>query len=286
MRKLNLFTTALAALVAASLLSACATQVDKPVSGSKILLLGEVHDNPEGHAHRYADLQKLVIAGWRPAIAMEQFDRENQTELTQAHANCSDADCIISKVGNKRWEWPHYRPVIQLAIDYKLPLLAANLSRSDAARVMREGYAAVLDKNTITSYKLDQPLPSVVVDGQRAAMESGHCGKMPDNIVPSMVRAQVARDVVMAKIVTENADRGVVLLAGNGHVRRDLGVPVWLPASKQASLQIHGYVETDDSKSGSVSTTSTASIYDVSHVVKTHTRPDPCLSVQAPKKSN
>ena len=270
--------TLLTGLVAASLLSACATQAEKPVSGSKILLLGEVHDNPDGHAHRYADLQKMVVAGWRPAIAMEQFDRENQAELTQAQAACTDANCIISKVGNKRWEWPHYRPVIQLAIDYKLPLLAANLSRSDAARVMREGYAAVLDKNTITSYKLDQALPTVVVNGQRAAMESGHCGKMPDNIVPSMVRAQVARDVWMAKVVTDNADRGVVLLAGNGHVRRDLGVPVWLPANQQASLQIHGYVEADDSKSGD------ATLYDVSHVVKTHTRPDPCLSIPAPKK--
>lgn len=270
--------TLLTGLVAASLLSACATQAEKPVSGSKILLLGEVHDNPDGHAHRYADLQKMVVAGWRPAIAMEQFDRENQAELTKAQAACTDANCIISKVGNKRWEWPHYRPVIQLAIDYKLPLLAANLSRSDAARVMREGYAAVLDKNTISSYKLDQALPTVVVNGQRAAMESGHCGKMPDNIVPSMVRAQVARDVWMAKVVADNADRGVVLLAGNGHVRRDLGVPVWLPASQQASLQIHGYVEdASGNKPGDTS------LYDVSHVVKTHARPDPCLNIPAPK---
>ncbi|MBC3910881.1 ChaN family lipoprotein [Undibacterium umbellatum] len=274
MRKISLLT----GLVTASLLSACATQAEKPVSGSKILLLGEVHDNPDGHAHRYADLQKMLVAGWRPAIAMEQFDRENQAELTQAQAACTDADCIISKLGNKRWEWPHYRPVIQLAIDYKLPLLAANLSRSDAARVMREGYAAVLDKNTISSYKLDQALPTVVVNGQRAAMESGHCGKMPDNIVPSMVRAQVARDVWMAKVVTDNADRGVVLLAGNGHVRRDLGVPVWLPANRQASLQIHGYVEdTNSNKPGDTS------LYDVSHVVKAHARPDPCLSIPAPK---
>ncbi|BBB61950.1 hypothetical protein UNDKW_3677 [Undibacterium sp. KW1] len=272
MRKSNL----LIAVITTSLLSACATQTEKSVS-SKILLLGEVHDNPEGHAQRYADLQKMVVAGWRPAIAMEQFDRENQAELTQAQATCTDADCIISKVGNKRWEWPHYRPVIQLAIDYKLPLLAANLSRADAARVMREGYAAVLDKNTISGYKLDQPLPAVVVDGQRAAMENGHCGKMPDNIVPSMVRAQVARDVVMAKIVTENADRGVVLLAGNGHVRRDLGVPAWLPASQQASVQVHGYLETSAEKPG---------MYDSSHVVKAHTRADPCTSIPAPKASS
>ncbi len=273
MRKSSL----LMAVIISSLLSACASQPGKPASTGKILLMGEVHDNPDGHAQRYADLQKLVIAGWRPAIAMEQFDRENQVELTQAQAICTVADCIISKVGNKRWEWPHYRPVIQLAIDYKLPLIAANLSRADAARVMREGYAAVLDKTTISSYKLDQSLPTAIVDGQRAAMEGGHCGKMPDNLVPSMVRAQVARDVVMAKIITENAERGVVLLAGNGHVRRDLGVPAWLTANQQASLQVHGYVEAQPEKDG---------MYDSSHMIKAHTRADPCSSIPAPKATS
>ncbi|PXX41628.1 ChaN family lipoprotein [Undibacterium pigrum] len=280
MRNLTRFTSVAAALATASLLSACATQPEKPVS-SNILLLGEVHDNPEGHAQRYVDLKKLVVAGWRPAIAMEQFDRENQAELTQVQTTCTDADCIIARVGNKRWEWPHYRPVIQLAIDYKLPLLAANLSRADAARVMREGYAAVIDKNTISSYKLDQPLPTAIVDGQRAAIEGGHCGKMPDNIVPSMVRAQVARDVIMAKIVTDNADRGVVLLAGNGHVRRDLGVPAWLPTSQQAGVQVHGYIE-----ASSETAAEKAGMYDSSHVVKAHTRADPCASIPAPKASS
>ena len=40
----------------------------------RVLLLGEVHDSAAGHAARAALLRKDVEAGWRPAIAMEQFD--------------------------------------------------------------------------------------------------------------------------------------------------------------------------------------------------------------------
>lgn len=271
------------------ILSGCATapslQNSNTVADGTILLLGEVHDNPDGHQQRFDALQKRVVAGWRPAIAMEQFDRENQSQLSQqlsqAQAECKDADCIISKVGGKRWEWPLYRPVIQLALDYKLPLLAANLSRSDAGKLMREGYAAVLDTATIQAYRLDQPLPAAIIDGQRHAMEAGHCGKMPDDIVPGMVRAQVARDVWMAKVITDHAatGKGVVLLAGNGHVRNDLGVPQWLPANLRGRMQSHGYLEADDNASPSVSASKQ---YDITHVIQPHVRPDPCKTITAP----
>ena len=47
---------------------------------------------------------------------------------------------------------------------------------------------------------------------------------------PRMAQAQFARDAVMAEVLRRSAPQGggVVLLAGNGHVRRDIGVPRWL----------------------------------------------------------
>ncbi|MFZ6657793.1 ChaN family lipoprotein [Undibacterium sp. TJN19] len=247
------------------------------VSG-KILLLGEVHDNPDGHKQRFEALQKMVQDGWRPAIAMEQFDRETQAALSKAQAECADADCVINAAGGKRWEWPYYRPVIALALQYKLPLLAANVSRSDASQVMREGFKSVLDKASITTYRLDQALPQDLISGQQQAIETGHCGKIPAAMVQSMVNAQVVRDVWMAKILADHASRGVVLLAGNGHVRRDLGVPRWLSASELAGTQVHGYIEPE-----SVQAEATASkIYDATHVIPPHARIDPCEAIKPP----
>ncbi len=273
----------LSVLVAATLLG-CATE--PTMSGAQILLLGEVHDNPHGHQQRFLDLQKRVAAGWRPAIVMEQFDRENQAALAQAQATCANAQCVINAAGGKRWEWPYYAPVIELALRYRLPLIAGNVSRAEAATVMKQGVAAVFSPQTMQSFRLDEPLPADLFDGQRRAIETGHCGKLPQamaqGMVQGMVQAQVARDVWMAKMLLDNApSRGAVLLAGNGHVRRDLGVPRWLVmaaisnTSVEPKTRVYGYVE----EQHPADPADPAAAYDVTHTVAAHPRPDPCLAL-------
>lgn len=243
--------SALPTLAAALLLAACAAPAG-PTRGldavaPRVLLLGEVHDNPDGHARRYAWLEARVDAGWRPTIAMEQFDRDRQADLDRALAECADAACVIRRAepDGQRWEWPLYAPVIELALARRLPLRAANLSRADASRVVREGYRAALDDATIASFGLDRPLARDLADGQRRAIDEGHCQQLPASIAEGMVRAQVARDVWMAKVVAAEAGRGdgVALLAGNGHVRRDLGVPRWLEGTAGARAFSVGFVE-------------------------------------------
>lgn len=265
-------------LLFAAAMSGCAVQPALP--SAKILLLGEVHDNPLGHQQRFADLQKRVEAGWRPAIVMEQFDRGNQAALTQALASCVDAQCVIHAAGGNRWEWPYYEPVITLALRHRLPLLAGNVSRAEAAMVMKHGFAAVLGADTVAAFRLDEPLPVDLFEGQRHAIEIGHCGKLPLGMAQGMVRAQVARDVWMAKMLQNNASSGgAVLLAGNGHVRKDLGVPRWLVLTTAPSrFQVHAYTE----KGGADNATG----YDVIHTVAVHPRPDPCLAFATPSAAS
>jgi len=76
---------------------------------------------------------------------------------------------------------------------------------------------------------------------------------------------------VMAEALRRQADGdGVVLLAGNGHVRRDIGVPRWLGAAWQGRLFVVGYLEADDDATPTPN-------FDA--VVRTAPapRPDPCV---------
>jgi uncharacterized iron-regulated protein len=270
----RLLPRAMPCVLLAGVLHGCAIQPTQPPA--QILLLGEVHDNPDGHQQRNAYLRKLVEGGWRPAIVMEQFDRENQSALTQAQANCADAQCVIQAAGGKRWEWPFYEPIIDLALRYKLPLLAGNVSRADAAIAMKHGFAALLGADIVTTFKLDALLPTDLFDGQRSAIETGHCGKLPTTLAQGMLRAQVARDVWMAKMLLDHAKPDAVLIAGNGHVRKDLGVPRWLPATARAHTQVHGYLERSEAEADG------SAAFDMTHRVPDHVRPDPCLSFAAP----
>ncbi len=245
--------------------AAPATQA-APAAAPTVLLLGEVHDNPDGHRARLALLRARVDAGWRPAIAMEQFDRERQPDLDRAQQACKDAACVIATAspGKASWHWDFYAPVIDLALREHLPLYAANLSRADAGKIVEHGY--------------DRPVPAGVLQPQVDEVRAGHCGMLPDDMLAPMATAQVARDVAMAGVLAAalaaHPGDGAVLIAGNGHVRRDFAVAYWLRARGIASESI-GFVED----------AAEAAHFDRAEIVPAFKREDPCAKFKAPAKA-
>lgn len=252
--------------------AACASRspVSPVAARPQLLLLGEVHDNPDGHRARYELLQAVVREGWRPALVMEQFDREQQPLLDQAQRDCKTADCLIALAGKSSWDWPLYRPLLQLALDHQLPLIAANVSRAEAGKATRDGLEALFEADTVARLHLAEPLPADIEAEQLHSIIEGHCNMLPEATARTMIRAQVARDVAMAMALQDGLARqgGAVLIAGNGHVRRDVGVRRWLPTALAQATQTQGFLESGDALEA----------YDVVHVLVPHQRPDPCAA--------
>lgn len=274
-----------AVFVLAALLGACTTTEplggwDHRLHGDALVLLGEVHDNAQQHQLRLATLQRAFASGWRPAIAMEQFDQEHQADIDRARRERpGDAQHVIDVAAPSAnragggWNWVFYRPFVELALRYNVPLIAANLSNTDAAKIVRGGYSAVFSAAEIAVLGLNIPVPLEVQVAQEREIDIGHCHALPRSTWPRMAQAQFARDAVMADVLRRGArGGGVVLLAGNGHVRRDIGVPRWLGSVKNRVFAI-GYLEiTDDS--------TPVTVFDA--VVRTAVaeRPDPCAEFE------
>lgn len=205
-----------------------------------VVLLGEVHDNAAQHALRLRAFEALLAGGARPALALEQFDRNRQADIDRALAQTPrpDADALIAAAGGaKGWHWPYYRPFVELALQHGLPIIAANVPSSEARTVMREGLAAT---------GFDPRVPDAVMQAHGRHILEGHCGQLDEKTAARMALAQVARDQFMARVLQAQAERGVVLLAGNGHVRTDIGAPRWLdPQTRQRSEAI-GVLEAGD----------------------------------------
>ena len=263
----------LSLLCATLLLPGCASTVPGP----SLLLLGEVHDNAAQHALRLQRLEALLASGARPALLMEQFDRERQADINQLLQTVPamdtggaerdgpvDALVQLGRQAGAGWDWPLYRPYLHLALQYRLPVVAANVSRTDARLVMQQGLAA---------RGFDAAVPADIQTAQAAAIVQSHCGQVDLATAGRMALAQVARDQFMARSISAHADRGVLLLAGNGHVRKDVGAPRWLPASLQARSQAVGYLETGDPA---------AAAFDVVVFTAAQPRSDPCASMVAP----
>lgn len=268
--------------VAISLMALACTSA---IAENTIYLLGEVHDNPNAHSQRFEFIEKLLTKNFKPVIAMEQFDRENQATLNQALSSCKDAECVIKKAGGKAWEWTYYKPVIETALKLRLPIVAANLSSKDAMKISRNGLAAAISPETLNDFNLNTPLDRDLFQKQKTAIEIGHCHMLPASALPGMVNAQVARDVWMAKTIRDNASHGLILLAGNGHVRKDIGVFYWLSSAERARTQVIAYTEDEDVARGTAET----SVYDRTIRVEPFERGDPCeafKTVNFPKRND
>jgi uncharacterized iron-regulated protein len=178
------------------------------------VILGETHDNPRHHRLQRAVLDSLAPAG-RRALAMEQFDTEHQQALDAAPRE-AEALADAGRLDRKGWNWPLYKPLVQFALDHEWRIVAANLSRTEARKIVIDPFRSSL-----------APAPPALQAALERDLVEGHCGKRPGaKVLAGMIEAQRARDARMAAVLASHAPS--VLIAGNGHARRDRGVPFYL----------------------------------------------------------
>ena len=285
---MKLFARMLACAVAAFALSATAETSAHPLSGKildartgaltelsdpaliaklfpcdAITLLGEVHDNPMHH-----EMRAKLIGSLRPgddercgirAFVLEHISVDQQAGLDKfaafdgAARRRATAGDLFRFLDWDKSGWPAvgiYAPLIQAIIDSGQPILAGNPGRTSTREVARNGVAA-LNPTLADRLRLAQPLAADLADDLLGELEASHCGLMPKSAFGNMATAQRYRDANMADVALAAAQaRGsVVVLAGNGHIRTDRGVPYYL-RSRAADRRIvaAAFVETEDGK--------------------------------------
>jgi uncharacterized iron-regulated protein len=206
--------------------------ISERAATAQLVLLGEIHDNPEHHRIQLRILEQMLQGGRRPALVMEQYDRDQQGKLDEIlQGSLAEQDRLIalSQLMRTSWDWPHYEPIIRLALQHKLTIVAANLSRDELRTVSRNGFGALgagedarLALETVWTPERQQQLLKDVFDG--------HCGKVRDHVVQAIAKSQRARDAVMADTLLKFRETGAIAILGRGHVRRDMGVPLYLSA--------------------------------------------------------
>jgi len=237
------------------------------------LLLGEIHDHPLHHRLR-VDWLAQVAPRWRFSLAMEQFDADRQGDIDRARAQRASAREIAQAAGFdfKGWDWAHYEPFVALALRFDLPLVAANLSARQAREIARGGAHPMAQSEPPGWGREDTER---LVD----AVQRGHCGMLPASALAPMAAAQRARDATIAQALADARRANglpVVLVTGNGHVRRDLGVPRHLAGlAPQARVFAVGLIERDDAAPAGAPQR-LAQPFDLVIETPAHPRPDPC----------
>ncbi len=188
------------------------------------LLLGEQHDAAEHHALERQVIEWLAERGTLAAVALEMAPRGRDTRNLPRDA--SDVQVQAALAWNDAgWPWSAYGPVVMAAVKAGVPVLGANLPKEQQRAAMQD-------------LSLDKRLTPNALATQLQRIRDGHCGLLPETQMQPMARVQVARDISMAQTVShaQRPGRTVLLIAGNGHVERELGVPAHLPAGMRVKV--------------------------------------------------
>ena len=193
---------------------------------SSYVVLGEKHDNPDHHALQLNVLQALIGVEKVNKVTFEMLDSTSSDNLRVFLETRFESEEELKNFLNwdeKGWNWAYYEALIKAAHSASIPVAAGNL---DAETVM-EIYSSP------TPPEIEAVLDELVMSRLLADIDESHCGLLPESQFPPMVRVQQTRDHTMARslLLDDKLDsRSAVLITGNYHARKDLGVPNYLMA--------------------------------------------------------
>lgn len=221
--------------------------VADPLPRADVVVLGEVHDNPDHHRWQAKAVAELAPA----ALVFEMLLPEQAAAVTPELRG--DAAALEAALGWEARGWPDfamYHPIFTAA--FEADILGADLPREAVRAALTEGAAAVFESlfpGEAERYGLTRRLPEAEQAVREAGQARAHCDALPAQMLPGMVEAQRLRDAALARaaIQAQAATGGpVAVITGTGHARTDWGLPAALAlAAPQLAVYSVGQFEAD-----------------------------------------
>ena len=227
---------------------------------AEIVILSEVHDNPDAHLGQAAELREF-----RPtAVVFEMLTAE---EAARADADRSQIAAAWDASGWR--DFPIYAPIFEALGEARI--VGAAAPRATVRSVYSDGAAALFGADA-ARFGLDAALPEEQQTKRMQLQFEAHCEAMPLDMMAGMVAVQRYRDAVFARAALETLETygpPVAVIAGNGHARTDWGVPAVIArAAPDVKTHAIGFVENDSGMP-----------FDDTRIVPPAERDDPCATL-------
>lgn len=206
--------------------SATLSQIIDEIGKQDAVFLGEYHDDTVAHALQF-EIFKSAIGKYgdrrKVALSLEMFERDVQVVLDEYLSNLITEKKFLDDSrpwGNYKTD---YRPLVELAKEKKLPVIAANGPRRYVNMVARLGRSS-LDKLDRGAKGWLAPLPfgqsSKAYSDKFNALMGGHGSA---NILDSQTLWDATMSDSVARFLKKNKDSLVIHLNGAFHTESRLG---------------------------------------------------------------
>lgn len=206
-----------------------------------VLILGEIHDNPQHHQTQAERIHALEPA----AIVFEMLTEEQAASYDKELQSNSEA--LEQLFGWNSSGWPDfdmYHPIFANAGNAQI--YGAAVPRGHARQAMEEGIEFVFPD--AEKFGLTEALPQEQQEKRETLQHAAHCDALPAELLPVMVEIQRLRDASLARSVLQALDETggpVAVIMGNGHARKDWGASALL-MQIAPEQQLHVLGQTED----------------------------------------
>jgi hypothetical protein len=206
----------------------------KASAKADIVLFGEYHNNPIAHWLQLELIKDLEPK--RPLIlGAEMFERDNQKELNsylQGTINQKALDSLARLWNNYKTD---YKPLVDFALNKKIPFIATNIPRKYASLVYKKGLQ-VLDTLPINEKQWIVSLP-MKYDGTLSQYQKMR--KMMAHMGENLPIAQAIKDATMAETILRDRREGSLFVHFNGSYHSDFYQGIyWYLQQENPHLQI------------------------------------------------
>jgi uncharacterized iron-regulated protein len=202
------------------------------IGGSRIIYIGETHDNVRAH-----QIQLEIIKGLaerfpgQVAVGMEMFQRPSQEAMDRwSRGELSERGFLRESQWYTNWrmDYRYYKPILDYIRERNIPLLALNASSELEEELRNHGLDGLSEarQNRLPDMDLSDPHHRELTE----AFYNAH-PHTSANSFETFYQVQVLWDETMAETVAEylateeGRDMKVVVLAGGNHVRYGFGIP-------------------------------------------------------------
>jgi uncharacterized iron-regulated protein len=198
---------------------------------TRVIYVGESHDQIEHHQIQVRFLQELLKRGKDIVLAMEMFEKPQQSILDRwSHGFLTEEEFLNEIQWEITWgmDYQLYQGILNEVKSHSIKVLGLNVPKAWVRKVAQNGIEGLSpeDKKGLPEMDLTDQHHRAYI----ASIYKGHQGGLAKDF-EYFYQAQCLRDEAMAEAISdflqssEGKEKTVLVFAGNGHVVFNFGIP-------------------------------------------------------------